>query len=65
MPDMISADEPERAEPFHFADERGAFIVARALPRTSLGPRLDLQSYQLKLLTADALTVSINFTWRE
>jgi len=42
MLDLLSADERERAERFHFANDRAHFIAARALLRTLLGRYLDL-----------------------
>ena len=38
---LLSADERERAERFHFARDRSHFIVARGLLRTLLGRYLD------------------------
>ena len=44
---LLSADEQERAERFHFANDRSHFIAARGLLRTLLGRYLDSPPQQL------------------
>jgi 4'-phosphopantetheinyl transferase len=47
MLDLLSADERERAERFHFAKDRRHFIAARVLLRTLLGRYLSLPPQRL------------------
>jgi 4'-phosphopantetheinyl transferase len=45
---ILSADERQRAERFHFEKDRGAFIAGRALVRTLLGRYLHREPSQLE-----------------
>jgi len=45
---LLSADERERAERYHFEEDRRRFIVRRGILRTLLGNYLDIEPYQVQ-----------------